>query len=128
MIPVYQTMTVGNDGCGNCFAACVASILELPLRAVCQALPGDKAFWGPWREWLADRGLQIQEYRGEISPKGWAIASGPGGRVYPEGHDLAGAPILHSAVAFNGEVLHDPFPGGKGLEAIEWFFALEPIA
>lgn len=39
MIPVYQTRTVANDGSGNCFNACVASILEMPLRDVCSVLP-----------------------------------------------------------------------------------------
>lgn len=127
MIPVYQTMTVANDGCGNCFNACVASILELPLRDVAQIHPKDKRYWGPWREWFAARGLALVERSAANPPKGWSIACGPGFRTYPEDHEKAGLPISHACVAFNGEVLHDPFPGGKGLVEIQYFWALESI-
>lgn len=124
MIPVYQTMTVANDGCGNCFNACVASILEMPLREVAQIFPRDQHYWGPWKAWFADRGLHLYMHRADDPPKGWSIACGPGFRLYPEGHEKAGLPISHATVAFNGEVLHDPFPGGKGLASVEYFQAL----
>jgi len=127
MIPVYQTMTVSNDGCGNCFNACVASILELPLREVCDTLPRDTPYWSAWRNWLATIGLDLANYPADDPPKGWSIARGPGFRIYPEGHELSGQPISHATVAFNGEVLHDPFPGGTGLKEVNGYWALEPM-
>lgn len=127
MIPVFQTMTVANDGCGNCFNACIASILELPLRDVAQILPRDTPYWSAWHNWLEGRGLELEYHLADDQPKGWAIACGPGFRTYPEGHDRAGEPIQHATVAFNGEILHDPFPGGKGLKSISYFWALEPL-
>jgi hypothetical protein len=127
MIPVYQTMTVANDGQGNCFNACIASILELPLREVANILPRDERYWGPWQEWFTAKGLQLRECSAKNPPKGWAIASGDGFRVYPDGHEKAGKPISHATVAFNGEVLHDPFPGGKGLAHVSYYWAIEPI-
>lgn len=130
VIPVYQTMTVGNDGAGNCFNACVASILELPLREVCDVLPTyDGNYWGEWKKWANARGLEINFWsprRG--APKGFAIASGQGGRVYPEGHDKAGQPILHAAVVFNGELAHDPFPCAKQFGDIAYYWTIDPIA
>jgi hypothetical protein len=127
LIPVYQTRTVGNDGVGNCFNACVASILELPLRDVCQVLPdfsGD--YWKQWSRWAEDRGLEIN-YRalGDAPPKGFAIASGMGGRLYPEGHRKAGREILHAVVVFNGETIHDPFPGGKGIDRPRYYWTID---
>lgn len=130
MIPVYQTRTVANDGAGNCFNACVASILERPLRDVCDVLPdfeGD--YWGQWREWLATLGLEINFVPlNQGPPKGFAIATGLGGRTYPDDHAKAGQPIMHAAVVFNGEPVHDPFPGAKWFGDIRYFWTLDPIA
>ncbi len=130
MIPVYQTLTVGNDGRGNCFNACVASILELPLRDVAQVLPGDEPYWDTWEQWAAERGLEFNLHvRGDpIPPKGFAIASGNGGRFYPEGHEHAGTEISHAVVVFNGELIHDPFPGGKGIDRPRCYWTFDPVA
>lgn len=131
VIPVYQTMTVGNDGSGNCVNACVASILELPLRDVLQIMPryeGD--YWGEWESWLAARGLEfgLRACRDEVPPKGYAIASGLGGRVYPEGHERAGQGISHAVVVFNGELIHDPYPGGKGIDRARHYWTISPLS
>lgn len=128
MIPVYQTFTVANDGCGNCFNACVASIMEMPLREVAQVLPNFKGdYWGEWDKWGFIHGIRIDHRGPKQVPKGFAIASGHGGRTYPEGHEKAGNPIMHAVVVFNGETIHDPFPGGKGIEKPEWFWVIEPL-
>lgn len=130
MIPVYQTRTVANDATGNCFNACVASILEMPLRDVCDVLPdfnGD--YWGEWNRWLAGLGLQLDYVPlNQGPPKGYAIASGYGGRFYPEGHAKAGQPILHAAVVFNGELAHDPFPCAKQFGDIRYYWTITPLA
>jgi hypothetical protein len=129
VIPVYQTMTVANDGTGNCFNACVASILELPLRDVAQVLPDFPGnYWGEWEAWGQSRGLEIT-YRplGEAPPKGFAIASGMGGRHFPEGHPRAGREIMHAVVVFNGETIHDPFPGGKGIDHARYYWTIDRI-
>ena len=128
MIPVYQTRTVANDGTGNCFNACVASILERPLREVCDVLPGHPNYWGEWRSWLATLGMEI-EYMplDQGPPKGFAIATGYGGRVYPDGHEMAGKPILHAAVVFNGKLVHDPFPCADRFDGIRCYWVLIPL-
>src|SRR5690348_7121769 len=58
MIPVTQTIT-GEQG--NCFTACLASILELPIRAVpnfAKLTNSDEEFFAMVDEWLATRGLK----------------------------------------------------------------------
>ncbi len=132
MIPVFQTMTVANDGEGNCFNACIASILELPLRDVANILPkyeGD--YWGAWDEWFAGRGLSI-EYRvlheRRKLPQGYCIVAGRSGRVYPEGHRLAGQRIHHACVAFDGVVVHDPFPVPGEFGDISAWYEIKPLS
>lgn len=127
MIPVYQTRTVANDGAGNCFAACVASILELPLREVCGVLPNQSdTFWSDWETWLDDRGLVLNTHF--EAPKGYALASGYGGRFYPDDHKLAGRQIMHAVVVFNGELIHDPYPGGKGVRDVKHYQTLDLLS
>jgi hypothetical protein len=129
MIPVYQTMTIANDDVGNCYNACVASILELPLREVCPVLPNFEGnYWGEWHRWLAERGLELNCHLTKDGvPKGFAIATGYGGRTFPEGHKKAGEPILHAAVVFNGELVHDPFPCAKEFGGIRYYWTLDPL-
>lgn len=127
MIPVFQTLTVANDGQGNCFNACIASIMERSLREVATIHPKTVPYWSAWDDWLAAQSLEIHQHGGSEPPKGWSIASGEGFRVYPDDHELAGLPIRHACVAFNGEVLHDPYPGGKGLKSIDGYMTLEPV-
>lgn len=127
MIPVFQTMTVANDGQGNCFNACIASILELPLRDVAQIHPKSEPYWSAWDRWFAERGMELEVCEADDPPKGWSIAKGEGFRIYPDDHPRAGRPISHAVVAFNGEILHDPYPGGKGLKTIEGYWELIPV-
>jgi hypothetical protein len=129
VIPVYQHMTVANDGHGDCFNACVASIMELPRRDVAQVFPnfgGD--YWAEWRRWGEPLGLEIN-FRplGDAPPKGFAIATGKGGRLYPEGHPREGQEIMHAVVVFNGEFVHDPFPGGKGIDRPRYYWTIDPL-
>lgn len=127
MIPVYQTMSVGNDGQGNCFNACIASILELPLREVARIHPRDEPYWGAWKSWLAGRGLALNKHSPARPPKGYSIASGRSTRRYPEGHAKAGENIHHAVVCFDGEVVHDPFPARGGFSDISHYWTLDSV-
>jgi hypothetical protein len=107
MRPVDQTTYGALDG--NCFSACVASILELPIEDV----PPFVIYGGDWARyfsrWLAARDLAMTYYnamRGDRSPPGFSIAGGPskrfGGRK-------------HACVALDGIVVHDPHWSRDGL-------------
>jgi hypothetical protein len=100
--PVDQTSYGILDG--NCFSACIASILEVPLGDV-------PYFWGPrqawFARWLAGQGLAVALYpRGVHVPWGYSIAGGPSARF---------AGRMHACVALDGVVVHDPHPSRDGL-------------
>jgi len=104
MRPVDQTTYGIHDG--DCFSACVASILEISIEDV-------PLFLGPHGDaflpWLADRGLSASLYerrRGDRVPRGFSIAGGPSERF---------AGRMHACVALDGIVVHDPHPSRDGL-------------
>lgn len=123
MLPVYQTKTVHVDGYGDCFNACLASILELPIEEIPEIYPITKGDWhNQWRLWLADQGLKIDYLlvdEDEV-PDGFSIASVDTSRVYPDTHRKAGENISHAVVCLKGEVIHDPFPGGSEITRIKY--------
>lgn len=113
MIPVEQTRYGFPDG--NCFAACVASILELPLSDTDIISAAADDWWGTWQAWLAERNLQMIHWpivEGSLVPRGWAIL----GTKPPHLADAPGIPpewqgrVGHSVVAHNGEPAHNPNP------------------
>lgn len=101
MRPVDQTTYGPNDG--NCFSACIASILEIPLAEVPRFMNVSAALM----RWLAERGLSATlYYSDEFVPPGYSIAAGPSKRF---------AGRMHACVAFDGVVVHDPHFSREGL-------------
>lgn len=104
MRPVHQRILGPPDG--DCFAACVASILELPLERV----PNfhslrDLPWLNRWRGWLAPANLGIVWHSSDSDrPPGYAIQSVPSPRFAGHGHAI---------VCWNGRPVHDPWPGGN---------------
>ncbi|HEY1814877.1 MAG TPA: hypothetical protein VGG74_21165 [Kofleriaceae bacterium] len=124
MIPVDQT-SFGPDG--NCFSACVASILELPIDAV-PPFHGD-GWWARFVDWCAGRDLYpifiprdhdtLQPGR---APGGFTMVGGPCMRNGER------SPRLHECVALDGKIVHDPNPCRNGLIEIKDFIVLVPLA
>lgn len=103
MVPVDQTTYGLLDG--NCFSACVASILEISIEDVPIFLGpgGDLRFW----QWLGAQGLAASLYRSaSYVPPGFSIAGGPSKRF---------AGRMHACVALDGRIVHDPHPSRDGL-------------
>ena len=101
MKPVMQTK-FGEEG--NCFSACVASMLELETDEVpifYQTSPA--SWWIDFTNWLKDYGyFPIHDSRHHVYPI-FHIASGTAKRGFEH------------AVIYKGDKLaHDPYPGGKG--------------
>jgi len=137
MKKVYQTTFGGLDAPkekqGNCWQACVASILEIPLDEAFDCRP----YWGQtdgkwfdrFNEWLAKYGLTCiamdhTEEKGLPSSPflGYHIAEFTSCTLKNgEGHVC----VIH-----NGEVVHDPNPHaekvGKAM-GIYLFVALNPV-
>lgn len=139
MIPVFQTRT-GTEGPGNCFEACIASILELPLSAI----PDRRAYLDPaaWRStideararggdeavldlempgleeweaalktWLADRGLAFIE----LELDGRLAKTVRQTLSETGGYWIAirrsDAGTAHAVVELAGETVHNPMRG-----------------
>lgn len=81
MIPVEQTRFGGPDHPaeerGNCFVACLASVLELPLSDL-PDVAADDSGWNKIDDWLMARGLYMLYLRDmEGYLPGWTIGSVP---------------------------------------------------
>lgn len=113
MKPVYQTRFPSEDGAeahGDCWGAALASLLEIPLGAV----PEEIAESEDWAErtlaFLEQFGLSLmwRFVRREGETSGFA-------GYYLESGKARGGPWHHIVVCKDGEMVHDPSPGGRGL-------------
>ena len=120
MTPVEQTI-LGPQG--NCFSACVASILELSIEEVPDF--DDSAGWrhwfSEWQRWLAGRNLSIHCARHDERyprPLGYAI-------LQARWPDDGG---YHHVVCFDGEIVWDPSPLREmGVGEWEYFYVFTVI-
>lgn len=111
VIPVMQTEF--GRGKGNCFAACIASVMELDLLMVpnfcCQ---GESDWVTACNSWLNQYGLSL-----------FTVVFKTGTFVPIDVYYLMAGPsvrgLLHSVVAFDGKMVHDPHPDGTGIEEIQ---------
>jgi len=127
MKPVDQDLF--GDGKGNCFAACVASILELPIEEVPNFCEGwDQEWFTGFLDWLATREFSAVELwvtsDWKPNPRQVCILSGKS----PRGD------FDHAVVGeWTGEefrVTHDPHPSRNGLKGkilqAAYFIPLDP--
>lgn len=123
MQPVKQSKLYCEDGIhnGNCYAACLASLLELPLWMVppFEDMFARTVWMKRTEEWLGRMfGLRLARANGhpvEDLPE-FYIASGPA----PRG-------VHHSVIYRRGELAHDPHPSGEGVLEVEWCWHLVPV-
>jgi hypothetical protein len=130
MTPVFQTTFGPTEG--NCWQACLASVLDLPLDAVPEFAagmgPGNADWWEQTQAWLATRGLCAIEFTlrsqepfvGGLPDVPCIITcKSPRGDY---NHAVVGCARQHKV-----ELVHDPV-GGE-LPATEWIHAcfLAPI-
>ncbi|KKK94317.1 hypothetical protein LCGC14_2684070 [marine sediment metagenome] len=125
MKPVTQTIFSKE---GNCFPACIASILEIPLGSIpnfCVEYPSD--WLVETNRWLGKNhgfALILIQALGEpdqlpaFATDVYHIMSGPAERG-----------LQHSVVGRNGIMVHDPHPSGAGLTKVkiwDFFVAVDP--
>lgn len=124
MTPVKQNVLFVKDGIGNgnCLAASLASLLDLPLWMV---PPFEQMFGrGEWRrrvdQWLGRMfGLEMARTDGH-KPDGlpeFYIASG----LSPRG-------VAHAVIYRRGEIAHDPHPSDAGIASVEYTWHLRPVS
>lgn len=113
MKPVDQT-TFGH-GKGNCFSACVASVLERRLEDVPYFMSRGDAWFEYLVEWCAEQHIGV-EFSTEFPAP-------------PDRHVIIGGVSPrsgkgHACVALNGEIVHDPHPDRTGLTGAWWDWIL----
>ncbi|WP_158810444.1 hypothetical protein [Beijerinckia sp. L45] len=115
MIPTRQTIFVATsaNGRGNCMAACLASILEVPLKQVLDtasdAVRDD--WYGNIQTWLGDRGFRLVVIE-PTDPRlagSYSIGVGPSPR---------GA-FNHTVVCKSGVMVFDPHFSDDGVVQID---------
>lgn len=135
MRPVDQTILGAG---GNCFAACLASVLEIPLDQVPDVGGGHygedeearrrwaRAFFRRLNDWLAPRGLAYFE----IWPQGrleetwaWECISP---RLRWIGLGMARG-LEHAVVMIGDRLEHDPHPARRGVDALVGIGLLVPL-
>ncbi len=104
---------------GDCFNACLASLLGVPLESV-DYFRDEKTWYADLQEWLKPRGLAYVE----IMAKPWnfyrfplpvlAIAGGPSPRGVEGGHA-----VVVELNRYDRNIVHDPHPSGEGVLEIE---------
>jgi len=70
--PIKQFQLVYDPDTGDCFRACWATILALPIETIIN--PQDDRWWFHWREWMKQFGLEILHGANCWQPNYW-IAS-----------------------------------------------------
>ena len=109
MKKVFQTKFGKPDG--NCFAACLASILELPIEEIPDYKQPEGRWFRNYRKWIKQYGLDlliIEDISHEdFIPDVCCIVSG----TSPRG-------LMHAVVYQGTEMIHDPHPEGGGVKHI----------
>ena len=122
MIPIDQTITGSR---GNCFSACLASLLEIPIESVPLFLSeiGDRTRFD-WAnrldQWLANFGLYALHFAStsgapNVMPASLHIMTG----ISPRGRP-------HAVIGKAGRIVHDPHPEKSGLVETDGFIVLVP--
>ena len=111
MKPVEQTILTKGDG--NCFSACLASILEMPLDVV--PCYHTDSWHKDYENWLGVFGLSmlsvgVTNYDGTPwFPRGYAILAAQSPRY----------DCLHAVVTLDDQIVWDPHPG-RDMGVGEW--------
>ena len=134
MIPVDQTR-YGHPH-GNCLAASIASILEIPVDAVPVVEMSRR--WPAMVEFVRAFGLDlvavdlatetatmygaegpvsVVRYPATLVPDGYCIGSGQSARG-----------VQHACVYLNGELAHDPHPSRLGIRGVDRWYLFLPIS
>lgn len=113
MKPIHQTKF---DTEGNCFAACVASLLELSL----ESLPNfcvEKDWPQNFENWCLQKNLRYLEMKfcQDITPPNiYCIITGPS----PRSKNLD-----HCVIGLGEKIIHDPHPDNTGLRGTKPFWS-----
>lgn len=124
MIPIYQT--IFDNKKGDCYAACIASIFEIPLESVPKPNGIDDDFWPIYHEWFAKYNARvISVARGDfIPPDAYLVGTVKSPRFKDTDH---------AVVIYGNKVVHDPHPDRTSerddlseVFSIDFIFPIDP--
>lgn len=118
MTPVDQTKFHTETTRGNCFAAAIASLLDLPLGDIPAFEEAGAEWHEPFLAWCHERRLEPVFLASMEPPKGYSIVSG----LSPRGNN-----VMHSAIALDGTLVFDPHPSRAGLVWVRDYLIFEPV-
>lgn len=123
MKPVDQTK-FGYPG-GNCYAAALASILEIALIDIPE-FGVDDGWYDKFSRYMVSHhalqplDLDVKSLPEWATPRGFHLINGKSPRINAR----------HTVVGFNGEPIHDPYPGGScelvSIQSYTVFIVLDP--
>lgn len=121
MKPTDQT--IFDLGKGNCFAACLASILEMPITEVVHFPEGECPLWRDLvNAWLDDKGMFFLDIalHGDMRDslvKYW-------GHHIIMGDSPRPGDLRHAVVGYRGEIIFDPHPSRAGLAGDDFTYGI----
>jgi len=106
-----------NGTVGDCFRACIASVLEVPIEAV----PHFAILGSRWQSvlsgYLGGLSRDVEWAQGDPPHGVWAIATVQSPR---------NADVKHSVIYRDGVMVHDPHPSRAGGGPVSGYFYLVP--
>jgi hypothetical protein len=135
MIKVDQTKLHDPDNGvrGNCYAACIASLLELPLEDVPafeDMYNSGKEKWkwfGIFLKFLQGKGYEFHGTGKPSQIRDPYFARGVDGYVMAYGESPRDSKVTHAVIYKDGEMVHDPHPSRDGIVKLHGFDMVEPI-
>lgn len=145
MIPVTQTKVVVRNSNGdivvhgNCWAACIASILEVEINQVPNVevfFDRNDGFWSHVMDkFLGGKGYEIitdsrynyyHKLKNDFSQEAVKARQELNDTFYM-GYGMSPRGVLHSCIYKNGQLVHDPHPSKDGTEPPTDFQVIEKI-
>ena len=133
---IHQTRCNGTNG--NCFAACVASMLDLELDQVPDISAADENtdWWAQWIEWWTANGINFLFWDSDsckgvdLSPGTLVMVGGLSPRAVKEGLEYHHVIVAEYKLLEDGrryyDYIHDPRPGSRIQAAKHWLVG-DPI-
>lgn len=113
---------------GNCWTACIASLLELPIEDVPDfvqiEVDGGDSWWDQTVQFLTDRGHQLTWVHPGAPGDGFYIQTG----LSPRSPAVDGKDVYHAVIYQWGELVHDPHPDQTGLLTTAEAYGVAPIS
>jgi len=128
--PVTQTVLGGGeDGkpAGNCFRACLASVIECDIDSFPEFENMGRDWWNPFQKSLGEHGYMCHGFGKPEDMDNPELAPGVDGYIVVSGGSPRGYSRGHAVIYKDGEMVHDPHPSREGITGLNGFYMIEPL-